>query len=64
MKPTKLFMVTAKDYWTEDGKKTPAIVTTHKLSEAKKFAESWVKLGLKDIQILESALDWTATDGK
>lgn len=65
MKPNKLFMVVGKNHLnTKEQKYESAIITTHKLSEAKKFAAHWEeKLGMTDVKIMESALQWEEIDG-
>lgn len=65
VKPNKLFMVTGKNHLNlKEQKYENAIITTHKLSEAKKFATHWAdKLGMTDVKIMESALTWGETDG-
>jgi hypothetical protein len=65
VKPNKLFMVTGKNYLnTQKEKYETAIITTHKLSEAKKFAQHWEdKLAMTDIKIMETSLTWSEVDG-
>lgn len=65
VKPTKLFMVIGKNFLNKVKEEfQPAVVTTHKLSEAKKFATHWeVNLGMTDIKIFETALSWNEVEG-
>jgi len=65
VKPNKLFMVIGKNHLnTVEEKYESACVTTHKLSEAKKFAQHWTdKLGMTDVKIMESPLAWSEIDG-
>lgn len=60
VKPNKLFLVCGKNYLNSKSEKyETAMVTMHRLSEAKKFAEYWEsKLGMTDIQLLVSPLTW------
>ena len=65
VKPNKLFMVMGKNHLNvKEQKYETAIITTHKLSEAKKFATHWEeKLGMTDIKIMETPLAWSDVDG-
>jgi hypothetical protein len=60
VKPNKLFMVVGKNHLnTVKQEYENAIVTTHKLSEAKAFAKHWgERLGMTDIKIMQTGLDW------
>ena len=64
VKPNKLFMVTGSNHLnTKEEKYERAVITTHKLSEAKAFAKHWEeKLGMTDVKIMQCALDWTELD--
>jgi hypothetical protein len=64
VKPNKLFMVTGKNFLNRETERyETACVTTHKLSEAKKFAAAWAdKLGMTDIEIHKCSLQWEPCD--